>query len=67
MVGFCGVFGSQWVGVGCGVAHGGGATHGLPWVALKYLCVGVVLFLEGRKYVLVICENTYVKTIVKKK
>jgi hypothetical protein len=49
------------------VAHGGGATHGLPWVALKYLCVGVVLFLEGRKYVLVICENTYVKTIVKKK
>jgi hypothetical protein len=55
---------SWWV---CGVAHGGGATHGLPWVALKYLCVGVVLFLEGRKYVLVICENTYVKTIVKKK
>jgi hypothetical protein len=39
MVGLCGGFGSQWVGVGCGVflgglwggvAHGGGATHGLP-------------------------------------
>uniref|UniRef100_A0A2N9I6F0 Uncharacterized protein n=1 Tax=Fagus sylvatica TaxID=28930 RepID=A0A2N9I6F0_FAGSY len=43
-----GGFGSQWIGVGCGVflggfvgwvvvAHGGGATHGLPWVALKCL------------------------------
>ena len=39
MVGFYGGFGSQWVGVGCGVflgvgwlavAYGGGATHGLP-------------------------------------
>jgi hypothetical protein len=46
-----GRFGSQWVGVGCRVflggfvgwlvvAHCGGATHGLPWVALKCLVCG---------------------------
>ena len=73
-----GGFGLQWIRVGCGVflggfvewvvvAHGGGATHGLPWVALKCLVCGCGSIFGGRKYVLVICENTYVKTIAKQK
>uniref|UniRef100_A0A2N9H1D4 Reverse transcriptase domain-containing protein n=1 Tax=Fagus sylvatica TaxID=28930 RepID=A0A2N9H1D4_FAGSY len=64
MVGFYGGFGSQWVGVGCGVflggfvgwlavAHGGGATHGLPWVALKCLVCGCGSIFGGKE----ICES----------